>query len=385
MIPKEVRTPSKRTATSRQNLIKVSGWLVLGLTVVILYSYGILEIPSATTTTTTTTERTPASATPSVATTPGAPQGVAASVVHVVDGDTIRVILDGNEETIRLVGIDTPERDQPGYRAATAANRSYVEGKTVYLQQDITHRDSFGRLLRYVYLDDGAFVNAELIANGWAQPVNYGRDLAHAAEFLILAQEAAAAKRGFWSGDSGIDGAMSYGLTTRGVDMYTGPGTTYKESSRIEAQTPLSIFGRSPNGRWLQVRPPSRDRGWISADAVTANVTIASIPLGEVDGKKLSGGTPVPTDTRAPAAANAPTPTTAPGELPHPASCPDGCVTPPAPVCNVKGNIGSSGEKIYHLPSGALYQRTGIDPTTGDRWFCSPTEAEAAGFRQAQR
>jgi endonuclease YncB( thermonuclease family) len=319
-------------------------------------------------------------------TTRSAPQGTPATVLRVVDGDTIHVMLDGNEETIRYVGIDTPERRQPGYRAATAANRSYVEGQRVLLEQDVTHRDNFGRLLRYVYLEDGTFVNAEMVAQGWAQPVNYGRDTAYAEEFLALAIDAAANKRGFWSGTSPVDGAMSYGMATRAVDMYTGPATTYRLSGQIDPQIPLTIFGRSPDSRWLQVRPPSRNGGWVRADAVTVNVPVVSIPLGEVEGETLSGGTPVPTATRPPAAAtSAPRATSAPDGNAPLGQCPDGCMTPPAPVCNIKGNVSSSGDKIYHMPGGSLYARTTIDPSTGDRWFCSPTEAEAAGFRRSLR
>lgn len=352
--------------------LKLWGWVGLALLLAVLYSLGILRNPSG------------PSGTPAPS-----EYGEAAVVLRVVDGDTMHATVNGREETIRYVGIDTPERGQPGYRAATAANRALVEGKTVYLQRDQTDRDSFGRWLRYIYLADGTFVNAEMIAQGWAQPVNYGRDIAHADEFFALAVQAAQAKRGFWSGTSTYDGAMSYGLTRRGVEMRKGPGTDYPVSGRLEAGVPLSLFGRSPNNRWLQVRPPSRDGGWISVEAVDANVPIVTIPLGEVDGQKLTGGTPVPTPTRtvratrAPSATHTPQPVTTPA--PGSARCPDGCITPPAPVCEIKGNVNSSGEKIYHMPGGALYGRTVINPAEGDRWFCTPTEAEAAGFRAALR
>ena len=293
--------------------------------------------------------------------------GDAARVIRIVDGDTIDVTLNGRSETVRYVGIDTPERGQPGYRAATKANSDLVEGRTVYLRQDRTDRDAFGRLLRYVFLDDGTLVNAQLIADGWAQPVEYKPDTARADEFLRLALEAADAKRGFWGGDSPYDGAMSYALTTRDAEIRRGPGSDYEVSNRVTINTPLTIFGRSPNSRWLQVRPPDREGGWISANAVEANVAIATLPLGEVDGVQRGEATPLPSTPVA-------------GQ-----KCPDGCLTPPEPVCNIKGNVNSAGDKIYHLPGGSLYERTKINPGEGDRWFCTGKEAEGAGFRAARR
>ncbi len=57
---------------------------------------------------------------------------------------------------------------------------------------------------------------------------------------------------------------------------------------------------------------------------------------------------------------------------------------PPSPACVIKGNISSSG-RIYHSPGQRDYDRTVIDVATGERWFCSPVEAQAAGWRPAQR
>jgi endonuclease YncB( thermonuclease family) len=310
----------------------------------------------------------------------GAPeQGDAAKVIRIVDGDTIEVVLRGNSETVRYIGIDTPERGQPGYNAAKEANRTLVGGKTVYLQQDRTDRDAFGRLLRYIFLEDGTLVNAQLISDGMAQPVEYRPDTARAEEFRRLALEAARAERGFWSGTSDLDGAMSYGLTTRETEIRRGPGSNYEVTTRVPVDTLLTIFGRNPNSRWLQVRPPDRDGGWISTSAVDANVPVATIPLGEVDGVTLTGGTPMPNATATVTTSGTNSEAGVNGR------CAEGCLTPPEPVCNIKGNISSSGEKIYHLPGGSLYNRTQIDTDEGDRWFCTTVEAEGAGFRAARR
>nr|MBC7245376.1 thermonuclease family protein [Chloroflexota bacterium] len=67
------------------------------------------------------------------------------------------------------------------------------------------------------------------------------------------------------------------------------------------------------------------------------------------------------------------------------AGCPQGCITPP-PGCVIKGNISSStGEKIYHMPGQRYYDQTTIDPSKGERWFCTEEEAIANGWRKSKR
>ena len=89
---------------------------------------------------------------------------------RVVDGDTIIL---GNGERVRLIGVDTPETkhtNKPGeyfVKEASAFTRSKVEGKDVRLEYDQQQRDKYGRLLAYVYLMDGTFLNAEIIKQGY--------------------------------------------------------------------------------------------------------------------------------------------------------------------------------------------------------------------------
>ncbi len=90
-----------------------------------------------------------------------------ARVVHVVDGDTIDVEIDGRQERIRYYGIDTPERGDPCFSEATARNDELVDG-TVLLLPDARERDRSGRLLRYVFDAQGQSVDARLIAEGYA-------------------------------------------------------------------------------------------------------------------------------------------------------------------------------------------------------------------------
>ena len=65
--------------------------------------------------------------------------------------------------------------------------------------------------------------------------------------------------------------------------------------------------------------------------------------------------------------------------------CTYGCATPPDPSCAIKGNVNSSGGRIYHAPGGRYYDGTDIKPEEGDVWFCTETEAINAGFRAPQQ
>jgi hypothetical protein len=66
-------------------------------------------------------------------------------------------------------------------------------------------------------------------------------------------------------------------------------------------------------------------------------------------------------------------------------TCIGGCAVAPDPSCAIKGNVNSDQVKIYHTPGQRDYNRTDIKPEEGDRWFCTEAEAQAAGFRHAQR
>lgn len=126
---------------------------------------------------------------------PTAPTGVQGQVVNVIDGDTIDVSIDGAVFRVRYIGVNTPERDEPCYAEATAANRALVEDRTVMLVQDISDTDQYGRLLRYVYVG-GTFVESSLVQNGFAEAVRYRPDDTHFQTMVALEREAAAAGYG---------------------------------------------------------------------------------------------------------------------------------------------------------------------------------------------
>lgn len=92
---------------------------------------------------------------------------LAARVLRVVDGDTIHVELDGQDETIRFYGIDTTEVGQPCYQEGKERTRELV-GSEVRLLPDARNRDRYGRLLRYVYTPEGLSVDAEMVDEGLA-------------------------------------------------------------------------------------------------------------------------------------------------------------------------------------------------------------------------
>lgn len=128
-------------------------------------------------------------------------------VEHVVDGDTINVTLGDKKETVRFIGIDTPETHDPRKpvqcfgEAAAAHSKALLEGKNVRLEPDPTNsdRDKYRRLLRYVYLPDGTLVNARLIADGYAFAYTIF-PFTRLDEFRGLESEARTANRGLWAG-----------------------------------------------------------------------------------------------------------------------------------------------------------------------------------------
>lgn len=130
-----------------------------------------------------------------------------AEVEKVIDGDTIEVTYGGRKETVRFLGIDTPETHDPRKpvqcfgQAASDYNKSLLEGKSVRLEPDATNsdRDKYRRLLRYVYLPDGTLVNAKLIQDGYAFAYVVF-PLERLDEFKALEQQARAENRGLWAG-----------------------------------------------------------------------------------------------------------------------------------------------------------------------------------------
>ena len=112
-------------------------------------------------------------------------------VAKVVDGDTIDVIIAGTKERIRLLGINTPEVVDPrkpvqcyGKEASQQAHL-VLDGKQVSLEADSTQGDSdkYGRLLRYVFLEDGSDFNEYMLSEGFAYEYTYNKPYKYQSEF----------------------------------------------------------------------------------------------------------------------------------------------------------------------------------------------------------
>lgn len=210
------------------------------------------------------------------------------TVKRVIDGDTVE-LSDGRR--VRYIGIDTAElsdarQPQRCYASvASAKNRELVEGKQVRLERDISDIDPYGRLLRYIYVDD-VFVNEALVRGGYANVSIYPPDVKYIDQFLAAEAYARENELGFW-------------------------GSECADISESDS-------------------------------AGSPQVDSASSPQAGSEGSiSTSGG-----------------------------------------QCVVKGNISS--EKIYHLPGCQSYEKTVIDTSAGERWFCSESEAVEAGWRKAR-
>ncbi len=201
-------------------------------------------------------------------------------VLKVRDGDTFEVEIDGKPEPVRLIGVNTPETVHPSKpvecfgKEASNKLKALLTGTSVALVADPTQgdRDHYGRLLRYVYLPDGTFVNKSLIAEGFAHEATYDIPYKYQADFRKAQAAAKEQERGLW-------GSLCKGKT----------------------------------------------------DAPAAPVQ------------------PVP-----------------------------------ANGCTIKGNVSVSGAKIYHMPGCGSYDKTSVNESAGERWFCSEQEAQANGWRKAR-
>lgn len=116
-------------------------------------------------------------------------------VTWVIDGDTVEI--EGGYR-VRYIGIDAPEGDEAYYWEALQANRTLVEGEKVRLEKDVEDKDKYGRLLRYVWVDN-TMVNVELVKLGYAYSYSYPPNLKYQTYLLQMEQEAREHKRGLWS------------------------------------------------------------------------------------------------------------------------------------------------------------------------------------------
>lgn len=138
--------------------------------------------------------------------------GVVVEVDRVTDGDTIRVVVDGTTERLRIIGIDAPELrgDECLARESAAAVERLVRDGRVRITSDPTQddRDRYGRLLRHVWVLDGRSVGFELVSAGLASEYTYDRAYAGVAAYRAAERRAQQEGRGIW-GDVCEDAAAS--------------------------------------------------------------------------------------------------------------------------------------------------------------------------------
>lgn len=148
-----------------------------------------------------------------VPTTPPPPSYLApnATLRWVIDGDTIDVTINGTDERVRLIGIDTPETKKPdtpvqcyGHEATMYTESLLSRGTPLYIERDVVARDDYGRLLGYVYRsDDALFVNEAIIRQGYARLLTIPPNVAHESDFVAANKQARMEDLGLWKNCAG--------------------------------------------------------------------------------------------------------------------------------------------------------------------------------------
>lgn len=128
-----------------------------------------------------------------------------ATVVEIVDGDTIKIDYHGKIEKLRMIGIDTPESVHPNKKkntkqGKTASNFTKQEllNKKIEVEFDVQKRDKYGRLLGYVYVD-GKMYNKTLLEEGYARLATYPPNVRYVDDFKEIQKQAQQNKKGFWN------------------------------------------------------------------------------------------------------------------------------------------------------------------------------------------
>ncbi len=155
-------------------------------------------------------------------------------VTKVIDGDTLAVEINGRTETLRLIGINTPETVDPRRpvecfgKEASAKAKSVLAGAHVRVEGDSSQdaRDKYGRMLAYVILSDGTNFNKLMIADGYAYEYTYRTPYTYQAEFKEAERTARAEGRGLWA-----DGACGEKNVSQSVATPQGPALASSTSA----------------------------------------------------------------------------------------------------------------------------------------------------------
>jgi micrococcal nuclease len=143
-------------------------------------------------------------------------------VTEVIDGDTLLL---EKEICVRLIGINTPEKDMFYYEEAKQALKTIIQDKQVTLEKDITDKDIYGRYLRYVFLGQH-FINLEMVKRGFANVFTVPPDVKYTDKFLKAEREARDKQWGLWH-------ISKYASKEMVKNIYTGAGNADKNSLDI--------------------------------------------------------------------------------------------------------------------------------------------------------
>lgn len=144
-----------------------------------------------------------------------------ADIMSVVDGDTIAVRIDGKQERVRLIGIDTPESRpnrrmskqaiserldakailELGAKASAHTKEILPKGTHVRLEYDVQKRDRYGRLLAYVWLPNGTMANEEIVSSGFAYLLTIPPNVKYREKFADAFRKSREEQRGLWALD----------------------------------------------------------------------------------------------------------------------------------------------------------------------------------------
>lgn len=182
------------------------------------------------------------------------PHGETMIVSKVIDGDTIVINKDGREETVRLIGVDTPETVHPSKPVqcfgaeASARTKSWLAGRSVTLDTDPSQgeRDKYGRLLAYVWREDGLFVNQALISEGFAFEYTYNLPYRYQTEFQAAETLAREGKKGLWADEACAKSFKTSGGTSSFVPENPDDRDCSDFATQVEAQTYFEAGGGSP-------------------------------------------------------------------------------------------------------------------------------------------
>jgi micrococcal nuclease len=183
-------------------------------------------------------------------------------VTRVIDGDTIEI--EGGT-TVRYIGIDTPETSHPTKgvqcfgREATNKNKELVEGKRVRLEKDVSETDKFGRLLRYVYLDD-EFINERLVREGFAHSSAFPPDVKYQDLFVSAQEIARSNNAGLWNAcniagttTTAASGCLIKGNVSSSGKIYHLPNQKYYNQTVVD---------ESKGERWFCSEEEALKAGW---------------------------------------------------------------------------------------------------------------------------